>query len=98
VATTTTTPTRLLHLFQILHLENSKRFSILLELKQIHSPFGKFKKFSILLDLKQILLHLENSKSFQFLWSSNWRLEPNKMLEPSTYVLQKSKHQIIGSC
>jgi hypothetical protein len=52
VATTTTTPTRLLHLFQILHLENSKRLSILLELKQIHSPFGKFKKFSIPLELK----------------------------------------------
>jgi hypothetical protein len=44
VATTTTTPTRLFHLFQILHSENSKRFSILLELKQNHSPFRKFKK------------------------------------------------------
>jgi hypothetical protein len=50
------------------------------------------------LDLKQILLHLENSKSFQFLWSSNWRLEPSKMLEPPTYVLQESKHHIIRSC
>jgi hypothetical protein len=37
VATTTTTPTRLLHLFQILHSENSKRISILLELKQFFS-------------------------------------------------------------
>jgi hypothetical protein len=75
-----------------------KKFSILLELKQNHSPFGKFPKFSILLELKQILLHSESSKSFQFLWSSNCRLETSKMLEPPTYVLQKSKHHIIGSC